>query len=221
MREASAHRDIVVACAGVWKIFGQRVSEAIEAAKRHGVDKDEMLARFHCVIAVRDVSFAIRRGEILCIMGLSDCGKSTLVRHINPLIAPTEGEILINGEDIGACDTKRLRHISAAEIAMVFQNFALLPHSTVRDNVAFGLELRNLSKMARWDRAQRIIEQMGPKGWEDRFPSELWGGMCQRVRIARAMAVDPSILLVDEVDEPFSVLDPLIRRDLQSQFLEM
>ncbi|MBB4276692.1 glycine betaine/proline transport system ATP-binding protein [Rhizobium mongolense] len=151
-------------------------------------------------------------------MGLSGSGKSTLVRHINRLIEPTQGVIRVNGEYIGRYNATELRRLRSTTIGMVFQNFALLPHRTVRDNVAFGLELLGVAKLERWDRAQEIIEKIGLRGWEDRFPSDLSGGMCQRVGIARAMAVDPSILLMDE---PFSALDPLIRRDLQSLFLSM
>ncbi|MBB5538728.1 glycine betaine/proline transport system ATP-binding protein [Rhizobium giardinii] len=215
---ASIQRDIAVACAGVWKVFGNEASAALDAIQRHDLNKDEVLAKFGCVVAVRDVSFEIKRGEILCIMGLSGSGKSTLVRHINRLIDPTSGKILIDGEDIGALDSRKLRHLRGTTFGMVFQNFALLPHHTVRDNVAFGLELLGVDKLPRWERAQSIIDQIGLKGWEDRYPSELSGGMCQRVGIARAMAVDPSILLMDE---PFSALDPLIRRDLQTLFADM
>ncbi|MGX5845042.1 quaternary amine ABC transporter ATP-binding protein [Mesorhizobium sp. ArgA1] len=188
------------------------------AIHAEGLSKDEVLARFGCVVAVKDVSFSIRRGEILAIMGLSGSGKSTLVRHVNRLIDATSGVIRLNGVDISKVTSAQLRSIRSKEVGMVFQDFALLPHWTVRDNVAFGLELQGVTKLERWAKAQAAIERMDLKGWEDRVPSELSGGMRQRVGIARALAADPSVLLMDE---PFGALDPLIRRDLQDQFLAL
>ncbi|WP_246707506.1 betaine/proline/choline family ABC transporter ATP-binding protein [Mesorhizobium sp. NZP2077] len=211
-------REPVVSCSNVWKIFGTRAPEAMEAILDEGLGKDEVLARFGCVVAVRDVSFSIKKGEILAIMGLSGSGKSTLVRHVNRLIEATTGIIRLNGVDISKVTSAELRSIRSKQVGMVFQDFALLPHRTVRDNVAFGLELQGVSKRQRWANAQAAIEQMDLKGWEDRVPSELSGGMRQRVGIARALAADPSVLLMDE---PFGALDPLIRRDLQDQFLAL
>ncbi|MGX9120781.1 quaternary amine ABC transporter ATP-binding protein [Mesorhizobium sp. BHbsci] len=211
-------RDEVVSCSNVWKIFGTRAREAMAAIHAEGLSKDEVLARFGCVVAVKDVSFSIRRGEILAIMGLSGSGKSTLVRHVNRLIDATSGLIRLNGVDISKVTSAQLRSIRSKEVGMVFQDFALLPHWTVRDNVAFGLELQGVTKLERWAKAQAAIERMDLKGWEDRVPSELSGGMRQRVGIARALAADPSVLLMDE---PFGALDPLIRRDLQDQFLAL
>ncbi|MEI9425844.1 betaine/proline/choline family ABC transporter ATP-binding protein [Mesorhizobium sp. Cs1299R1N1] len=211
-------RDEVVSCSNVWKIFGTRAREAMAAIHAEGLSKDEVLARFGCVVAVKDVSFSIRRGEILAIMGLSGSGKSTLVRHVNRLIDATSGVIRLNGVDISKVTSAQLRSIRSKDVGMVFQDFALLPHWTVRDNVAFGLELQGVTKLERWAKAQAAIERMDLKGWEDRVPSELSGGMRQRVGIARALAADPSVLLMDE---PFGALDPLIRRDLQDQFLAL
>lgn len=211
-------RDEVVSCSNVWKIFGTRAGEAMAAIQNEGLSKDQVLARFGCVVAVKDVSFSIRKGEILAIMGLSGSGKSTLVRHVNRLIDATSGVIRLNGIDISKVTTAQLRSIRSKEVGMVFQDFALLPHWTVRDNVAFGLELQGVPKLERWAKAQAAIEMMDLKGWEDRVPSELSGGMRQRVGIARALAADPSVLLMDE---PFGALDPLIRRDLQDQFLAL
>ncbi|MER9600980.1 betaine/proline/choline family ABC transporter ATP-binding protein [Mesorhizobium sp. M0243] len=211
-------RDEVVSCSHVWKIFGTRTREAMAAIVNEDLGKDEVLARFGCVVAVKDVSFSIRKGEILAIMGLSGSGKSTLVRHVNRLIDATSGVIRLNGVDISKVTNAQLRSIRSKQVGMVFQDFALLPHWTVRDNVAFGLELQGVPKLERWAKAQAAIEMMDLKGWEDRVPSELSGGMRQRVGIARALAADPSVLLMDE---PFGALDPLIRRDLQDQFLAL
>jgi glycine betaine/proline transport system ATP-binding protein len=149
---------------------------------------------------------------------LSGSGKSTLVRLINRLIEPTAGQILVGGDDLGALDEAALRAIRGSRIAMVFQDKALMPHRTVRDNVALGLEIRNVPRLKRWEIAERMLELVNLSGWEDRYPAELSGGMQQRVGLARALAADPAILLMDE---PFSALDPLIRRQLQEFFLDL
>ena len=208
----------VVVTRSVWKIFGERAGEAMEACRRENLSKVEVLDRFEAVVGVRDVSVSVGEGEIFCIMGLSGSGKSTLVRHINRLIEPTAGEILINGTDVGSLDLEALRALRADKIGMVFQNMALLPHRTVRDNVAFALELRNVDAFTRAKVANETIELVGLEGYGDRMPSELSGGMQQRVGLARAMAANPDILLMDE---PFSALDPLIRRNLQDEFLTL
>jgi glycine betaine/proline transport system ATP-binding protein len=170
------------------------------------------------VVGVRDVSISVGEGEIFCIMGLSGSGKSTLVRHINRLIEPTAGDILINGTNVGDLGPEALREMRADKIGMVFQNMSLLPHRTVRDNIAFSLELRNVDAYTRTQLADKVIDLVSLQGYGDRYPSELSGGMQQRVGLARAMAADPDILLMDE---PFSALDPLIRRGLQDEFLEL
>ncbi len=210
--------DATVECKGVWKVFGDRAEEAMAAIKNDGLGKNEVLDKFECVIGVADATFSVAEGEIFCIMGLSGSGKSTLVRHINRLIEPTAGEILVNGEDINRKNAQELRQIRAEKIGMVFQNMALFPHRSVRDNVAFGLEVRNVAKDLRRKVAEEKLAIVNLDGWEDRFPSELSGGMQQRVGLARALAADPDILLMDE---PFSALDPLIRRQLQDQFIEL
>jgi glycine betaine/proline transport system ATP-binding protein len=151
-------------------------------------------------------------------MGLSGSGKSTLVRHVNRLIEPTSGEILVNGEDIARKSAEELRQMRALKLGMVFQNMALFPHRTVRDNVAFGLEVRQVSRERRRQLAEEKLAMVHLAGWEERYPDELSGGMQQRVGLARALAADPDILLMDE---PFSALDPLIRRQLQDQFIEL
>jgi glycine betaine/proline transport system ATP-binding protein len=211
-------RQNVIECKKVWKIFGEQACKTVEAVRDEGLGKVEVLDRFQNVVAVADASFEVFQGEIFCIMGLSGSGKSTLLRLINRLIDPTQGHILINGQDIGSLDAKSLRTLRSETIGMVFQNAALLPHRTVRDNVAFALELRKISKPERYTVAAEMLDLVGLNGWEDRMPTELSGGMQQRVGLARALAADPDILLMDE---PFSALDPLIRRQLQGQFLEL
>ncbi|MEM6305156.1 MAG: glycine betaine/L-proline ABC transporter ATP-binding protein [Pseudomonadota bacterium] len=208
----------VVQTKGVWKIFGERADEAMAAVKAEGISKAEVLERFGCVVGVRDVSIDVAEGEVFCIMGLSGSGKSTLVRHINRLIEPTSGEITIMGEDVNALGPEELRIMRADKIGMVFQNMALLPHRTVRDNIAFALELRNVDAYTRAEVADRVIETVSLGGYGDHMPAQLSGGMQQRVGLARALAADPDILLMDE---PFSALDPLIRRGLQDEFLAL
>lgn len=210
--------DGVVVTKNVWKIFGHRAREAMEAVRKEQLTKAEVLERFEAVVGVKDVSISVGEGEIFCIMGLSGSGKSTLVRHINRLIEPTGGDILINGTNVSKLSAEQLRLMRADKIGMVFQNMALLPHRTVRDNIAFALELRNVDAFTRAQVADRVIDLVSLQGYGDRMPSELSGGMQQRVGLARAMAADPDILLMDE---PFSALDPLIRRGLQDEFLEL
>lgn len=207
-----------IECKNVWKIYGKNASKAHTAVKERDLDKDRCLETYGCVIGVQDASFSVQRGEIFCIMGLSGSGKSTLMRHINRLIEPTEGQILINGVDVNQLSPSEMRELRAEKIGMVFQNMALLPHRTVLDNVAFGLELRKVAKEERQRIAKEALKLVSLKGWENQYPKSLSGGMQQRVGLARALASDPDILLMDE---PFSALDPLIRRQLQDQFLEL
>ena len=205
----------VVKLEHVWKIFGERSEEAMTAVLNEGLTKPEVLKRFGCVVGVQDASFEVSRGEIFCIMGLSGSGKSTLVRHVNRLIEPTAGKIEILGQDVSAISANELRRIRAQQIGMVFQHMALLPHRSVRDNVAYPLEIRKVPKSKRWAISDHALGLVDLTGYEDRLPRELSGGMQQRVGIARALASDPEILLMDE---PFSALDPLIRLQLQDQF---
>lgn len=205
----------VVKLEDVWKIFGARAQDAMQAVKTEGIGKPEVLERFGCVVGVQGASFDVARGEIFCIMGLSGSGKSTLVRHVNRLIEPTAGRIEILGHDMSALSEKDLRRIRAQQIGMVFQHMALMPHRSVRDNVAYPLEIRKVSKSRRWAISDHTLQLVDLAGYEDRLPRELSGGMQQRVGIARALASDPEILLMDE---PFSALDPLIRLQLQDQF---
>ena len=208
----------VIELKSVWKIFGGRAGEALAAIQRDKLSKPEVLEQFDCVVGVADANFAVDEGEIFCIMGLSGSGKSTLVRHINRLLEPTAGEILIHGDDVMKKSAEQLRQLRAQKIGMVFQNIALLPHRTVRENVALPLEVQGLSKHRRREVAKQMLERVELSGWEDKYAHELSGGMQQRVGLARAMAADPDILLMDE---PFSALDPLIRRQLQDQFIEL
>ena len=202
----------VVKLTDVWKIFGTRADEAMAAVKAEGIGKPEVLERFGCVVGVQGASFEVPRGEIFCIMGLSGSGKSTLVRHVNRLSEPTAGKIEILGHDVSAISEPALRRLRAQQ---VFQHMALLPHRSVRDNVAYPLEIRKISKSKRWAISDHALGLVDLTGYEDRLPKELSGGMQQRVGIARALASDPEVLLMDE---PFSALDPLIRLQLQDQF---
>ncbi len=202
----------------VWKIFGGRDQEAMTAIKEEGLSKPEVLEKFGCVVGIAECSFTVAKGEIFCVMGLSGSGKSTMVRHLNRLIEPTAGAIRVLGKDVLALGEEELREMRAAHIGMVFQHMALFPHRTVRDNVAFPLQVRGESKSKRWEVSQHYLGLVNLDGYEDRFPSELSGGMQQRVGLARALASDPEVLLMDE---PFSALDPLIRRQLQEQFMAL
>ncbi|MGV6804485.1 MAG: quaternary amine ABC transporter ATP-binding protein [Ruegeria sp.] len=207
--------ETVVKLTDVWKIFGARAEEAMDAVRNEGIGKPEVLERFNCVVGVQGATFDVPRGEIFCIMGLSGSGKSTLVRHVNRLIEPTAGKIEILGQDVSTISEAELRRIRAQQIGMVFQHMALMPHRSVRDNVAYPLEIRKVSKSKRWAVSDHALGLVDLTGYEDRLPKELSGGMQQRVGIARALASDPEILLMDE---PFSALDPLIRLQLQDQF---
>ena len=214
----SAEPSHPIECKNLWKIYGDAAPKALKAVREEGLGKQEVKDRFGCVIGVADATFRVQRGEIFCVMGLSGSGKSTLIRHINRLIEPTSGQVLINGSDINGLDDAQLRSLRADKIGMVFQNMALFPHRTIRSNVAYGLEVRKVDKAQRRKAAKRALELVQLEGWERHFPDELSGGMQQRVGLARALAADPEILLMDE---PFSALDPLIRRDLQDQFLNL
>lgn len=202
----------------VYKIFGPHPQRALELLLKENLDKDTLLARYGHTVGLRDVSFEVRPGEVFVVMGLSGSGKSTLVRCLNRLIDPTAGRIEVDGEDVTAMKGDALRTLRRSRIAMVFQRFALLPHRNVLDNVAFGLELQGVPTPERHARAMAVIEVVGLKGWEHHMPDALSGGMQQRVGLARALAIDPDILLMDE---PFSALDPLIRRDMQNELIRL
>ena len=208
--------DVQIECRDLWKIYGRRADEAMKAVLSDGLSKEEVRDRYDCVLGVRDASFSVKRGEIFCIMGLSGSGKSTLVRHVNRLIEPTSGEIHVAGQRVDTMNEARLRQLRAETIGMVFQHMALWPHRTLGDNVGFGLEVRGIAPEQRREVSVKALEAMDLGGWIDHYPDQLSGGMQQRVGLARALAADPEILLMDD---PFSALDPLIRRQLQDQFL--
>lgn len=208
--------DSMIKVSGVWKIFGAEANAALKAIKDEGLGKAEVLERFNAVVGVADVNLEIPRGEIFCIMGLSGSGKSTLVRHFNRLLEPTAGSIEIEGTDVMGLDQMQLREFRNNKIGMVFQNFALLPHRSVLDNVAMPLDIRRISKHESMRQAAKILDIVELSAWGNKFAHELSGGMQQRVGLARALAADPDVLLMDE---PFSALDPLIRRQLQDEFI--
>ncbi len=210
--------EVLVDCQNVWKIFGARANAAVKAVSERGLSKKQVLQEFNCVVGVSDAHLQVRRGEIFCIMGLSGSGKSTLVRLLNRLIEPSLGRIAIKGREIAKLNAAELRDMRARNIGMVFQSVALLPNRTVLENAAFGLEVRGVPKDQRNDTARAALDKVGLSDWTSRYPSELSGGMQQRVGLARALAADPEIILMDE---PFSALDPLIRRQLQDEFRQL
>ena len=201
----------------VFKVFGEAPETALDLV-RQGVSKQDILAQTGHSIAVFDANLHIHAGEIFVIMGLSGSGKSTLVRLLNRLIEPTAGRIVIDGQDINLHSDAQLRALRRKDISMVFQSFALMPHMTVLDNTAFGLELAGVGRAEREQQATLALEQVGLDGWGASYPDELSGGMQQRVGLARALASDPSILLMDEA---FSALDPIIRTEMQSELLRL
>ena len=210
--------DIVIEISNVWKIFGDQADEALIAIKEEGLSKSQVHDTYNAVVGVADVSLSVKRGEIFCVMGLSGSGKSTLVRHLNRLLEPTDGKILINGTDVMALNPQELQKFRNLKIGMVFQNFALLPHRSVLDNVAMPLEIRSMNKNERTRLASKMLKTVELDAWGNKFAHELSGGMQQRVGLARALAADPEVLLMDE---PFSALDPLIRRQLQDEFIKL
>jgi len=214
----SAADDTVIKIENVWKIFGDRADQAMQAILRDGLTKQQVLEEYNAVIGVADVSLDIKRGEIFCVMGLSGSGKSTLVRHINRLLEPTSGKVFVDDVDVRGLNANDLQHFRNKKIGMVFQNFGLLPHRSVLANIAMPLEIRNVNKNQRMEIAERILSMVELDGWGNKFAHELSGGMQQRVGLARALAADPDVLLMDE---PFSALDPLIRRQLQDEFIKL
>ncbi|MFH8884084.1 glycine betaine/L-proline ABC transporter ATP-binding protein [Streptomyces californicus] len=209
--------EAVFSVRNLWKVFGPK-ADRIPGGEHAALPPAELRAATGCTAAVRDVSFDVRKGEVFVVMGLSGSGKSTLVRCLTRLIEPTSGTIAIDGEDVLAMDRSRLRELRRHRAAMVFQHFGLLPHRTVVDNVAYGLEIQGLGKSERRAKAVELVAKVGLSGMEDRRPSQLSGGQQQRVGLARALAVDPSVLLFDE---PFSALDPLIRREMQDEVVRL
>jgi len=201
----------------IFKIFGPDPKKAISLIDQ-GLSKEEVLEKTGMTVGVNNADFTIKRGEIFVVMGLSGSGKSTLVRMFNRLIEPSAGEIHINGQNITAMENKDLVKFRLKHMSMVFQSFALMPHLTVLENAAFGLELAGEPKSVRSQRAKEALSQVGLEGWEDQYPKQLSGGMQQRVGLARALAADPDIMLMDEA---FSALDPLIRTEMQDELLKL
>ena len=201
----------------IFKIFGPDPEGALELA-RAGSDKDEILAKTGHTVGLHDVSLSIEQGETFVVMGLSGSGKSTLIRHLNRLIDPTAGSVSFGGEDILAMDIPALNAFRRKRLGMVFQRFGLLPHRNVMDNVAYGLEIQGTDRKSREVAASKWIERVGLAGYEAKFPDQLSGGMQQRVGLARALATDPEVLLMDEA---FSALDPLIRSDMQDELMKL
>jgi glycine betaine/L-proline transport ATP binding subunit len=199
------------------KVFGSQTQKALEMLQK-GFNKEQILAKTGQTIAVDNVSFSVQAGETFVIMGLSGSGKSTILRCLNRLIDPTSGSIFLDGEDITKLKPQELRRIRQKKMAMVFQQFALLPHRTVLQNTVYGLEVQGVDKEERNKRAERILALVGLAGWENSYPDNLSGGMKQRVGLARAMTNDPDILLMDEA---FSALDPLIREEMQEELLHL
>ena len=209
--------DIVIEVRGLYKIFGPRPKAAFPLIEE-GLSKEEILERTGCVVAINDANFQVRRGEMFVVMGLSGSGKSTVIRCLNRLIDPTRGTVLVGGEDIMGMNREELRRIRREKLSMVFQHFGLLPHRTVLSNVEFGLEVSGMPASERRTKAETALELVGLKGYEESMPDELSGGMQQRVGLARALANDPEVLLMDEA---FSALDPLIRTQMQDELLNL
>jgi len=209
--------DIAIRIGNVTKVFGADTAPAL-AMLRDGRSKSEILAETGCAVGLQDVSLDVERGHIFVVMGLSGSGKSTLIRHVNRLIDPTAGEIHVNGQDVLRMSLGELRTFRRTEVAMVFQKFGLLPHRSVMDNVAYGLEVRGLSRQERLAEAAKWIETVGLAGYESARPRQLSGGQQQRVGLARALAMDTDIILMDEA---FSALDPLIRSGMQDELMRL
>jgi glycine betaine/proline transport system ATP-binding protein len=215
---AGAHdaRPVTLSCHGIWKIFGPRAAEFLAGRSRPVTAED--LAAANLIGAVRDASLSVKRGEIFIIMGLSGSGKSTLLRCLSRLVEPTAGAVEFEGRDLLKLSETELIEIRRHKMGMVFQHFALLPHLTVLENVAFPLAVQGIARKSREERAREVIELVGLEGREHHYPRELSGGQQQRVGIARSLAVKPDIWFLDE---PFSALDPLIRREMQEELMRL
>ncbi|MEO8542625.1 MAG: betaine/proline/choline family ABC transporter ATP-binding protein [Burkholderiaceae bacterium] len=201
----------------LYKVFGPQPQRAMELLAQ-GLDKDEIFRRTGMVVGVQDANFSVREGEVFVLMGLSGSGKSTLIRLLNRLVEPSHGQVLVGGRDVAAMGRRELVAMRRKDLAMVFQSFALLPHLTVLSNTAFGLEVAGVDRRARERRAMEVLEQVGLSTFAHKRPHELSGGMQQRVGLARALAVDPTLMLMDEA---FSALDPLKRTEMQELLLQL
>ncbi len=209
--------DYAISLRNLYKVFGPDPDQAMQLLSE-GEGKDEILESTGNTVGVHDASFDVEPQEIFIVMGLSGSGKSTLLRCVIRLIEPTHGSIFLDGEDVTEMDDGQLRQLRREKTGMVFQQFALFPHRKVIDNVAYGLEIQGVSRKERHRNSAEILDTVGLSGWEDYYPENLSGGMQQRVGLARALVHDPSIMLLDE---PFSALDPLIRRDMQQELLDL
>ena len=206
-----------IVCKNIWKIFGNNEKNILKNLDLK-LSRDEVQEKTGHVVAVKDVSFSIQKGETFVVMGLSGSGKSTLVRCLTRLIEPTSGSVIIDDTDVTKISRNKLLDLRRNKMSMVFQHFGLFPHRTVLENISYGLEIRGERKQDRLDKAMESLNLVGLKGWHNNYPRELSGGMQQRVGLARAMAVEPEILIFDE---PFSALDPLIRREMQDELLDI
>lgn len=207
----------IIEAKNLTKVFGKNPKQAIGLLEE-GLSKEEILKKTGSTVGVNRASFTVEPGEIFVIMGLSGSGKSTLVRLINRLIDPTEGSIMIDGQDLAQMDRKQLRQVRRDKLGMVFQRFALFPNRTVLQNTEYGLEIQKVSKEVRTKKALEALKLVGLEGYADQKPNQLSGGMQQRVGLARALANDPEVLLMDEA---FSALDPLIRKDMQDELIDL
>ena len=209
--------EIKIQIKNLYKIFGKNPKSALEQVK-NGINKDELLEKHNHVLGLKDINLDNKEKSIQVVMGLSGSGKSTLIRHINRLIEPTDGSVVVDGEDVLKMNDENLRNFRRTKTAMVFQRFALLPHKTVLENTMFGLHIQNIDEKEANTKARRWIDRVGLSGYEEKYPQHLSGGMQQRVGLARALTNDGEILLMDEA---FSALDPLIRKDMQDILLEL
>ena len=209
--------DTLIKINQLYKIFGDGQENALELVK-NGIGKEELLEKSNCVLGLNNINLNIKKAKIQVVMGLSGSGKSTLIRHLNRLIEPTSGEIIVNGTDILKLNTKELVQFRQNNMSMVFQKFALFPHKTVLQNVGYGLAVQNITKDEWEEKSTRWINRVGLEGYETYYPGQLSGGMQQRVGLARALATDAEILLMDEA---FSALDPLIRSEMQNILLDL
>jgi len=217
LSKASPEQETLIEISGLYQVFGNKAASVLPMVKA-GKSKDEVLAETGHTVGLRDINLDVKRGEIFVIMGLSGSGKSTMIRHFNRLIDPTEGQIKVEGNDIMKLSDKELIQFRRHKMSMVFQHFGLMPHRTVLDNVAYGLAIQKVDKATRLADANQWLETVGLAGYGDQYPSQLSGGQQQRVGLARALCTNAEILLMDEA---FSALDPLIRSEMQDQLIEL
>ena len=214
---SGSDHNAAISVRSLWKVFGPK-ADSVVGTEAANLSRAELLRETGCVAAVRDVTFDVAPREVFVVMGLSGSGKSTLVRCLTRLIEPTSGSVMVDGEDILKASPARLRELRRSKFSMVFQHFGLLPHRKVIDNIAYSLEINGVRRDERHKRANEVIELVGLTGYGNHYPEQLSGGMQQRVGLARALAVDPEVMFLDE---PFSALDPLIRRDMQAEVIRL